>query len=91
MTTPDHPQRVTLSEVVRSQLQALQRTHGDHSSVELTRNAKGDTQIRVSVSTRPDGIDTPEDAAARAVAIYDGLAERYPIATEATGGAASRG
>lgn len=85
---PEPPHRLTLSVLVPQLVAALAKGHGEHSSVELTRNARGDTQIRVSVRTDEAGIDTPEQAAARAVALYDSLRQRYPTPDPANGGQA---
>lgn len=81
----DTPTRLTLSEIARSQLAALNRAGGEHSMVRLSRNAKGDTQIEVAVRTGDEAeLLTVEDAAAKARAIYDGLRTAYPL--EPTGG-----
>lgn len=81
MSAPaDHrPHRLTLSELVPQLVDALQHRGGDHSSVELVRNAKGDVQIRVSVRTGEAGIETPEQAADRARELFNSLAELYPL------------
>lgn len=80
MTEPTR--RLTLSEIVQ---QLLARGTRDGSSVTLTRNAKGDTQIEVVVRTHEDGAATPQDAATVARAVYDELctAYKYPAATPA--------
>lgn len=72
-------QRLSLSETVRL---LLTRTgSGAGSSVTLARNAKGDTQIEVTVRTEDEeGLRTPEEAAARARSVYDGLRSAYPTA-----------
>lgn len=81
---PEHEhhrgRRLTLTELSLGLLDAMRRGGGDHSSVELTRNAKGDTQIRVHVRTGEADVDTAEQAAERATALYDELRERYPLA-----------
>lgn len=69
--------RLNLSELVRLQLAALSRHGGEHATVELTRNAKGDVQIRVAARTGEQGIETLEQAAELAQTIYDGLAAKY--------------
>lgn len=74
---PARPKRLTLSEIVE---QLLQRSGGDRSSVSLNRNAKGATQIEVTVRTGSDDDDrTVEQAASKAHTIYDGLRLRYPM------------
>lgn len=77
--TATRPHRLTLSELVPQLLAGLQHRGGDHSSVELTRNAKGDVQIRVSVRTGEAGVETPEQAADRARELFDKLAGDYPL------------
>lgn len=73
----ERPRRLTLSQILEHM---LQRGGSDRSSVELTRNAKGATQIGVTVRTgNQDDAHTIEDAAQRAVEIYDGLRLRYPM------------
>lgn len=84
MATQPEPQpaapapRLTLGELVRLQLAALSRGSGEHATVELARNAKGDTQIRVVARTGDAGVDTLEQAAQQARALYDELAAAYP-------------
>lgn len=69
--------RLTLSEIVRL---LLSRTPHDRSSVTLTRNAKGVTQIEVTVRTGDDdALATPRDAEREAVEIYERLRATYPM------------
>jgi hypothetical protein len=75
----DRPKRLTLGDIVERQLAALARVSGEHSTVKLTRNARGDVQIEVSVRTGEGGLETADDAAAKARELYDGLAEQYPL------------
>jgi hypothetical protein len=83
MPKPDQPEpkakRLTLSEIVQAQLTALSRGTPEHSSVRLTRNARGDTQVEVTVRAAEDGADTAERAAERCRTIYDGLCDAYPM------------
>lgn len=67
---------ISLSTIVKGQLAALAKTRPESSSVELTRNAKGDTQIKVSVSMLEG--ETIDATSARAQEIYDALGEKYP-------------
>jgi hypothetical protein len=76
----DRPPRLTLSQIVERQLQALARTGQEHSTIELSRNAKGDTQIRVSVRTGESDVETVEEARAKAEEQYDHLRALYPLA-----------
>jgi len=71
------PKRVTLSEIVT---QLLARSGGDRSSVTLTRNAKGVTQIDVTVRTGDHSdVVTALDAERVATEIYERLRGRYPM------------
>lgn len=81
---PSRPTRYSLSALHAQALDALRGRTGEHHSVELVRNARGDTQIRVSVRTGESGIETPEDASARAQQLYDHLRSVYPL-TETPG------
>lgn len=74
---------LTRAEIMRGLLAAIGKTGGEHSTVKLTRNAKGDTQIEVSVRTGDTpGVETAADASAEAVRLYDNLRELYPMLTE---------
>jgi hypothetical protein len=75
----DKPRRLSQSEIVERLLHALNRGGQEHSSVELTRNAKGDTQIRVSVRTGDEGVETVEQARMKATEQYDHLRDLYPM------------
>lgn len=82
--TGDAPRRLTLSQIVEL---LLTKGGGEHSSVTLTRNAKGLTQIEVTVRTgEADDVATVDQAATKARAVYDDLRLAYPHDTE---GAAS--
>ena len=72
---PAAPKRMTLSQVVE---QLLQRGSSEHSSVTLSRNSKGETQIEVVVRTGDAGdVLTIEEAEQAATAVYDRLRELY--------------
>lgn len=74
---PAPPKRLSLSAIVEL---LLQKSPRDHSSVTLSRNSKGDTQIEVVVRTGDDAeITTPAQALAEAVRLYDELRNTYPI------------
>ena len=78
------PRRLTLSEILQYHLDRMAHAGGEHSSVELTRNAKGDTQIKVAVRTgESDGVATIEQATAKAREVYDALRMVYPIGSVA--------
>jgi hypothetical protein len=77
LVSHEHGKRLTLSEIVS---QLLARTTSERSSVELTRNAKGTTQITVTVRTGDhEGITTALEAERHAVDIYERLRARYPL------------
>lgn len=72
-------QRLTLSQIVEK---LLERGGGEHSSVTLSRNAKGETQIEVVVRTAEQGdVQTAADAATVAQQLYDTLRARYPMSS----------
>lgn len=73
----EKPRRLTLSEILEL---VLSRSTTEHSTVKLARNAKGETQIEVSVRTGEQGLETIEQARAKAQEQYDHLASLYPIA-----------
>jgi hypothetical protein len=75
----DRPPRLTLSQIVERQLHALARGGQDHSTIELVRNAKGDTQIKVSVRTGEGDVETVEQARMKAEEQYDHLRALYPL------------
>lgn len=78
MSTP--AQRITQGEIIR---ELLARGGAEHSSVTITRNAKGETQLEVVVRTGEGGnVTTPEQAEETAQAIYDRLRVRYPFGAE---------
>lgn len=75
-SSPEAPKRMTLSQVVEH---LLTRGSSQSSSVTLTRNAKGETQIEVVVRTDAElAIVTPDDARETAERVYDALREKYP-------------
>jgi hypothetical protein len=79
----DRAPRMTLSQVVEK---LLERGGTEHSSVTLSRNAKGATQIEVVVRTGEGGaVTTVEEAEAVAISVYERLRTRYPGADETTG------
>ena len=84
MTRRRHAPRkrpIALSEVVRRQLDALSKPRAAATSVSLARNAKGNTQIEVSVAAAEG--ETLEHAAEHAQTVYDDLCHRYPLNVEA--------
>jgi hypothetical protein len=76
--------RMTLSNVLEL---LLERKGGEHSSVTLTRNAKGETQIDVCVRTAELGdVQTVDSAYDKAIELYDKARSRYPMSAGNTGG-----
>jgi hypothetical protein len=72
--------RMTLSQVVEA---LLQRGGGEHSSVTLSRNAKGETQIEVVVRTGEQGaVQTIEQAEIAAGEVYSRLRLAYPYGAD---------
>lgn len=55
-----------------------ERGGGERSTVELSRNAKGETQIAVTVRTDDEELSTAELARVEAVRIYEDLCKRFP-------------
>jgi hypothetical protein len=75
---------MTLSAVVEK---LLERGRAENSSVTLTRNAKGETQIEVVVRTsEAGGAPTIQDAERVAGAVYDRLRAAYPMSSGFVGG-----
>jgi hypothetical protein len=73
----DRYKRLSLGQIVAL---LLTRTQGERSSISLTRNAKGVTQIDVTVRTGDtEGVTTALEAEQHAVAIYNRLRSTYPL------------
>lgn len=72
------PKRLTLSRIVELQYGLLSRANRERSSVILTRNAKGDVQIEVTVRTGDGDIETVDECEAKARQVFDQLAAAYP-------------
>ncbi len=86
-TTPEAAgaagRRMSLSQIVEL---LLQRGGGEHSSVTLSRNSKGDTQIEVVVRTGESGdVTTAAEALTKAMELYDQARRQYPMADGRTG------
>jgi hypothetical protein len=75
----DRPHRITQTQILERLLHALGRGAQEHSTVKLTRNAKGDTQIEVSVRTGESEVETVDEARVKAEQTYDHLREMYPL------------
>jgi hypothetical protein len=78
----DRAARASYSDIIDRLLATLSRTAGEHSSVRLTRNARGETQIEVMVRTGEHGIDSIDSARIEAQNQYDTLAMSYPIQSD---------
>lgn len=70
--------RLRATDLVEQLVHALTRTSSERSSVTLTRNARGITQIEVTVRTGETGVTTVAEARDRARAEYDRLCRLYP-------------
>jgi len=80
----DKPRPLRQSEILRTLLERdkARAAGGEHDSIRLARNAKGDTQIEVVVRTGDsEDIPTIEAAAAKAQEVYDLLSRMYPMST----------
>lgn len=76
VATEERPKRLTLSQIV----EMLLTRSTDRSTVTLTRNAKGGTQIEVSVRTGDaEDVATIEAAEQKARDVYDRLRATYPL------------
>lgn len=79
MTDQAKSPRLTLSQIVEK---LLARGGIEHSSVTLSRNAKGETQIEVVVRTdQPGHIETVEEAETKAAEVFDRLRGRFPLSS----------
>lgn len=77
--TLDTPRRLTASAIIDRLIAGLAKSHTDHSSTDLVRNARGVVQIAVTVRTGDtDEIQTARDASREAQAIFDELCAKYP-------------
>lgn len=74
----ERPRRLTMSQIVEL---LLTRSPADHSTIRLSRNAKGDTQVDVSIRTGEPGLETVEQARAKAEETYEHLCGLYPMST----------
>jgi hypothetical protein len=76
------PQRIRAADLIAEQrtiiAALLERGGGEHSSVVLTRNSKGDTQIEVTVRTDGETIVSADEAFAKACELYDAACTKYP-------------
>lgn len=84
IVTEDKPRPLRQSEILRAMLERdkARAAGGEHDSVRLARNAKGDTQIEVVVRTGDTAdVATIEAAAAKAQEVYDLLGRMYPMTT----------
>jgi hypothetical protein len=77
---------MTLSAVVE---RLLERGSSDRSSVTLTRNAKGETQIEVIVRAS-DVLLSVNECELAACAVYERLRARYPLSTGYVAAAAGK-
>lgn len=75
------PRRLTKDDVLGSFLAGLHRSGGERSSVTLKSNAKGETQIEVTVRTGDTtGVETAAQAMAEASRLYTNARETFGLA-----------
>lgn len=82
-TKKETPHRISLSRIV--ELMLTRPT--DHSTISLSRNARGDTEV--SVAVRAHGELTVEGAELLAQTVYERLCQFYPVSSEQDEGQAS--
>lgn len=94
-TTPaDQPRRARLTkdDVLAGMLAGMARGSSEHHSVTLKSNAKGETQVEVTVRTDPAiGLDTPAMAWAEANRLYVQACETFGTAGFAVSGSKGAG
>lgn len=84
--TMDEGAIVTVEDAERKAAEVYERLHAayapssghEDAQVELTRNAKGETQVSVEVKTTAGGIETAQAAAETARTLYEQTRERFP-------------
>jgi len=80
-TERETPRRLRAADVIAEQRRVIelltQRGGGENSSVTLSRNAKGETQIEVTVRTDSHNIPTAEAARMEAARIYVALCTEF--------------
>jgi hypothetical protein len=85
----EQPRRLRLADVIAEQRATitalLARGGGEHSSVVLTRNSKGDVQIEVTVRTDDYVVPTADAAYLKARELFDAALSAYPPATMQAG------
>jgi len=74
LADPERPKRVTQSEVLRALLNRGATATGERGSVEISRNAQGKPQYKITVHD-----DDPERAMQRAVELHTALALVLPF------------
>jgi hypothetical protein len=75
----DKPKPLGATEVARGLLARLAQSGSHRSGVEITRNAKFDVQWKIDVAIgSQDGIDTIEQAVAKAIEIHESLSRVFP-------------
>ena len=73
--------RLSKDEILGAFLTSINRTGGEHSAVTLKTNAKGETQIEVTVrSGESDRVQTAQDALAEASRLYLQARETFGLA-----------
>ena len=80
---------MTQANVITRLIDALGRVGGEHSSVRLTRNSRGDVQVEVACRTGEQGVETVEQARVKAQQQFDLLCQLYPMQTAGGGNGGS--
>lgn len=82
---PTGVRRLRAADVIAQQQAVIamltNRGGGEKSSVTLTRNAKGETQIEVTIRTDDERVTTAADAMAEARRLYEEACTAYPAGT----------
>ncbi len=78
IVTAEDAERKAVEVYERLRQKYPQRNGHDNADVSLTRNARGETQVSISVKTSEE-IRTVERAAAEARKVYDNLRGKYPM------------
>lgn len=73
IAAPERAQRVSQAEMLRAMMARWESVSGERTAVELTRNAQGKVQVKVSVHD-----SDPNAATAEAQRIFDALTMIYP-------------
>lgn len=77
----ERPRPLGASETARHLLAALAKRSGEHSAIEVARNARGDVQWKITVRSDPESqFSTPELAADEAERLHRRFEVLFPMA-----------